>query len=52
MRPSKKNVLTGTAMCCDPEFFPLKGTLSDSSLEITIFNETGETPTGQMHLHR
>jgi len=43
---------TGLAMWGDPEFYPLKGTLSGSTLELTIFNETGGTPMGQLHLHR
>jgi hypothetical protein len=46
------NTFTGFAMWGDPEFYPLKGTLSGSSLEITIFNETGGTQMGQLHLHR
>ena len=46
------NTFTGTAMWGDPEFYPLKGTLSGSSLEITIFNDTGGTPLGQLHLHQ
>ena len=48
------NTFTGTAMWGDPEFYPLKGTLSGSSLEITIFNdsESGGNPMGQLHLHR
>jgi hypothetical protein len=46
------NAFTGLAMWGDPEFYPLKGTLSGSSLEITIFNETGGTQMGQLHLHR
>lgn len=48
------NTLAGTALWGDPEFFPLKGTLSGSSLEITIFNdsESGGNPMGQLHLHR
>lgn len=47
---------TGLAMWGDPEFYPLKGSLSGSSLELTIFNELGSgqsgTPMGQLHLHR
>ena len=46
------NAFTGLAMWGDPELYPLKGTLSGSSLEITIFNETGGTQMGQLHLHR
>jgi hypothetical protein len=46
------NAFTGLALWGDPEFYPLKGTLSGSSLEITIFNDTGGTPLGQLHLHR
>jgi hypothetical protein len=48
------NTLTGNAMWGDPEFYPVKGTLSGSTLEITIFNdsESGGSPMGQMHLHR
>lgn len=48
------DTFTGTAMWGDPEFFPMKGTLSGSSLEITISNDSasGGTPIGQLHLHR
>jgi hypothetical protein len=46
------NTLSGYALWGDPEFYPVKGTLSGSSLEITIFLESGVNPMGELHLHR
>jgi hypothetical protein len=43
---------TGLALWGDPEFYPLKGTLSGSSFELTIFDESGGAPMGQLHLRR
>jgi hypothetical protein len=50
------DAFTGWALWGDPEFYPLKGALSGSSLEITIFNDIDSnlsgTAMGQLHLHR
>ncbi|HYT32969.1 MAG TPA: hypothetical protein VEO37_10275, partial [Thermoanaerobaculia bacterium] len=48
------NTFAGTALWGDPEFFPLNGTLSGSSLEMTIFDDSdsGGKPMGQLHLRR
>jgi hypothetical protein len=48
------NTFQGTAFWGDPEFFPLNGTLSGSSLEMTIFDDSdsGGKPMGQLHLRR
>jgi hypothetical protein len=45
------NTFTANILDADLAPNPLKGTLSGSSLEITMFNELG-SPTGQLHLHR
>jgi hypothetical protein len=48
------NTLTGNAEWGDPEFYPVKGTLSGPTLDMTIFDDAGlaGTPMGQLHLHR
>jgi len=51
------NTLTGYAMWGDPEFYPVTGTLTDSAMDLTIFNDTVDFPTGPtgpmgtMHVH-
>jgi hypothetical protein len=51
------NALTGYAMWGDPEFYPITGTMTDSAMDLTIFNDTVDIPTGPtgpmgtMHLH-
>ena len=51
------DALTGYALWGDPEFYPVTGTLTDSAMDITIFNDTTDFPNGptgpmgQMHLH-
>ena len=47
------NTFTGSVLTSsDLDFKFLQGTLSGSSLEITILNETTLTPMGQLHLHQ
>jgi hypothetical protein len=51
------NTVTGYALWGDPEFYPVTGTLTDSAMDMTIFNDTvdfpnGPTgPLGTIHLH-
>ena len=51
------NTLTGYALWGDPEFYPVTGTLTGSAMDLTIFNDTVDFPTGPtgpmgtMHLH-
>ena len=40
------NTLTGYALWGDPEFYPVTGTLTDSAMDLTIFNDTVDFPTG------
>ena len=51
------NALTGYAMWGDPEFYPITGTMTDSAIDVTIFNDTVDIPNGPtgpmgtLHLH-
>lgn len=40
------NALAGYALWGDPEFYPVTGTLTESAMDVTIFNDTVDFPTG------
>ncbi len=40
------NTLTGYALWGDPEFYPITGTVTESAMDFTIFNDTVDFPNG------